>query len=48
MPIENRNLTVGTNLVTKYKKESYYAEVVEGQEGKVRYRLKDGGPVRWR
>ena len=42
MPIENRNLAVGTKLVTKYKKETYHAEVVEGQEGKVRYRLEDG------
>lgn len=42
MPIENRNLTVRTKLLARYKKQAYHAEVVEGEEGKVRYRLKDG------
>ena len=42
MAIENRNLEVGTKLVAKYKKENYRAEVVEGKEGKVLYKLEDG------
>jgi hypothetical protein len=41
MPIENRNLVVGTRLVAKYKKVSYLCEVVETDAG-VRYRLDDG------
>ena len=42
MTIENRNLTVGTNLVAKYKKQTYGAEVIEGEGDKVLYRLEDG------
>ena len=41
MPIENRNLAVGTRLVAKYKKVTYFCEVVETEAG-VRYRLEDG------
>ena len=36
MAIKDRNLTGGTRLVARYKKETYKAEVVEGEEGKVR------------
>jgi hypothetical protein len=42
MPIENRELTAGTRLVARYKKEEYTATVVEGEEGGLRYRLEDG------
>jgi hypothetical protein len=42
MPIENRNLTVGTRLVARYRKEEYWATVVEGEKGGLRYRLEDG------
>lgn len=42
MPIENRNLRPGTRLVATYKKKTYLAEVVKGEEGKVKYRLQDG------
>ena len=42
MAIENRGLEVGTKLIAKYKKEEYRAEVVAGEEGKVKYRLADG------
>ncbi len=42
MPIENRNLEPGTRLVATYKKETYRAEVIAGEEGKVLYRLGDG------
>jgi len=42
MAIENRDLEAGTKLVAKYKKEDYRAEVVAGEEGKVKYRLADG------
>jgi hypothetical protein len=42
MPIENRELTVGTRLVARYKKQEYTATVVEGEEGGLRYRLDDG------
>ena len=42
MAIENRNLEPGTKLIAKYKKEEYRAEVVAGEEGKVKYRLADG------
>ena len=42
MAIENRNLEPGTKLIAKYKKEEYRAEVVTGEEGKVKYRLADG------
>ena len=42
MSIENRELEPGTKLVAKYKKEEHRAEVVAGEEGKVKYRLADG------
>ena len=42
MPIENRNLKAGTRLVARYHKQPYGCEVVEGEGGKVRYRLQDG------
>ena len=42
MAIENRDLGPGTKLIAKYKKEEYLAEVVAGEEGKVKYRLADG------
>jgi len=41
MVIKDRDLSVGTRLVARYKKETYVAKVVEG-EGKLRYRLEDG------
>jgi len=42
MPIENRNLEPGTRLIARYKKETYHAQVVGGEEGKVLYQLEDG------
>ena len=42
MALVDRNLRVGTKLVARYKKVAYHAEVVAGEEGKVRYRLEDG------
>ncbi len=42
MPIENRALEAGTQLVSNYKKETYRAQVVGREEGKVMYRLEDG------
>ena len=42
MAIENRELEPGTKLIAKYKKEEHRAEVVAGEEGKVKYRLADG------
>jgi hypothetical protein len=42
MSIEDRNLQPGTTLVARYKKEEHRAEVVEGKDGKVVYRLSDG------
>ena len=42
MAIENRNLEAGTKLIAKYKKEEFKAEVIAGEEGKVKYRLADG------
>ena len=42
MAIENRTLEAGTKLIAKYKKEDYRAEVIAGEEGKVKYRLTDG------
>jgi hypothetical protein len=42
MPIEDRNLAVGTRLVATYKKTTYHAQVVEGEAGKVLYKLEDG------
>ena len=37
MPIENRNLECGAKPIATYKKESYQALVVSGEEGKVKY-----------
>ena len=42
MAIENRELEAGTKLIARYKKEEHRAEVVAGEEGKVKYRLADG------
>ena len=42
MAIKDRNLSVGTKLTATYKKQRYTALVVEGEEGKLRYRLEDG------
>ena len=42
MPIEDRNLKPGTHLVARYHKQSYSCLVVEGEGGKLRYRLADG------
>ena len=42
MAIENRDLAAGTKLIAKYKKEEFKAEVVAGEDGKVKYRLADG------
>ena len=39
MPIENRNLEPGTKLVARYKKETYRALVVAGEDGRVKYQL---------
>ena len=41
MAIEDRNLSIGTELVARYKGKEYAAEVVKTEEG-VRYRLEDG------
>jgi hypothetical protein len=42
MTIENRNLAVGTKLIARYHKESHSCEVVQGDNGKLKYRLTDG------
>ena len=45
MPIEGGlrgNLAAGTMLVARYKGVEHTAEVVAGEEGKVRFRLTDG------
>ena len=42
MAIKDRDLSIGTRLVARYKKVAYMAEVVEGEKGKLRYRLEDG------
>jgi hypothetical protein len=42
MPIENRNLKPGTRLLVRYHKQPYRCEVMEGENGKIRYRLQDG------
>ena len=39
MPIQNRNLEPGTKLVANYKKETFQALVIAGEDGKVRYTL---------
>ncbi len=41
MAIEDRNLEPGTQLIAKYKKEEYKAEVIAGEDGKIMYRLAD-------
>ena len=35
-------MEAGTKLIARYKEEEYQAEVVAGEEGKVKYRLADG------
>jgi len=42
MPIENRDLQVGTRLVARYKKQEHSATVIEAEGGGLRYRLEDG------
>lgn len=42
MTIENRNLTVGTKLIGRYHKEIHCCEVIQGENGKVKYHLMDG------
>lgn len=42
MAIKDRNLNVGTKLTGKYHKQPYTCEVIEGESGKVKYRLEDG------
>jgi len=42
MAIADRDLKVGTKLVATYKKQAHHAQVVEGEGGKLRYRLEDG------
>ena len=42
MPIENRDLAVGTRLVARYKKQKHTATVVEGEGGGLHYRLEAG------
>ena len=42
MAIENRDLEPGTKLIARYKKEEYRAEVVAGEDGKVKYGLSGG------
>ena len=42
MAIEDRNLSPGTKLAATYKKVGHKAEVIAGDDGKVRYRLDDG------
>ena len=41
MPIEDRNLTVGSRLVARYKRQDYSCEVIRTERG-IRYRLEDG------
>src|ERR1700694_3909318 len=45
MPIENRDLAVGTVLTARYKKQDRTCEVVETPDG-VRFRLDDGSVYR--
>ena len=42
MAIKDRNLSVGTKLVARYKKETHRTEVVTKEGKKLRYRLEDG------
>ncbi len=44
--IEDRKLKAGTKLVGRHKGKEYRAEVVAGEEGRVRYRLADGREFR--
>ena len=46
MPIEDRNLSVGTKLVAKYKKQGYHAEVIDGEGDEMLYRLEDSREFR--
>ncbi|MFQ6027183.1 MAG: hypothetical protein ACE5Q6_06805 [Dehalococcoidia bacterium] len=39
MPIENRNLEVGTKLIAHYKKVEHHGLVIAGDDRKVRYTL---------
>ena len=41
MPLDKGELSAGTKLTARYKKEDYTCEVVQAEEGK-RYRLADG------
>lgn len=42
MPIQDRNLKPGTKLMARYHKQTYTCAVVEGEGGKIIYRLEDG------
>ena len=42
MPIENRDLPVGTRLEANYKKVRYVCTVEAGEDGKVAFVLEDG------
>jgi hypothetical protein len=42
MPIDDRNLTAGTQLVGSYKKETYACSVERSEDGKLAYVLADG------
>src|SRR5688572_8791359 len=41
MPLDKRELSVGTKLTARYKKKEHTAEVVQTEQG-LRYRLSDG------
>jgi hypothetical protein len=40
--IKNRKLKPGTQLVARHKGKEHQCDVVAGEDGRVRYRLKDG------
>ena len=42
MPIKDRNLTLGTKLIARYHKQPYHAEVIEGEDKKLKFKLEDG------
>src|SRR5687767_12973592 len=42
MPIENRDLPVGTRLVATYKKQAYVCTVEAEEDGKLAFVLQDG------
>ena len=42
MPIENRDLAVGTRLVATYKKQAYVCTIEAEQDGKLAFVLQDG------